>query len=87
MGNWTPGYRPQSANNPIGYRYVKMIVAPDALNRLLARLCDSSSNMNLLFSIPPSSPHSNHRPRLSLRAVELTMAPAASGLKALQALG
>lgn len=41
------------AYNPIGNYYLEMIIAPDALNRLVAHLCESSmgGNMNLLLSL------------------------------------
>ena len=41
-----------------------MIVAPDALNRLVANLSDSSSNMNLLLSFTGWAFHRHHDIRL-----------------------
>ena len=49
----TPLRREWPAYNPIGNCYLEMIVAHDALNRLVAHLCESSTggNMNLLFGL------------------------------------
>jgi hypothetical protein len=59
LGNRASGWRGHqlrrewSAYNPIGNCYLELIVAHDALNRLVAHLCESSTggNMNLLFGL------------------------------------
>ena len=55
-------HREWPANNPIGYQYLEIIVAFDALNRLATTLSDSSksSNMNLLFSFTGRAFHRHH---------------------------
>jgi hypothetical protein len=49
----TPLRREWPAYNPIGNCYLEMVVAPDALNPLVAHLCESSmgGNMNLLLGL------------------------------------
>ena len=54
--------RERSANNPIGYRYVDMIAARDALNRPVVNLYESSTgrNMNLLLGFAGWAFHRHH---------------------------
>jgi hypothetical protein len=58
----SPLRRERSANNPIGYRHLEIIVAFDALNRLTTTLSDSSkgSNMNFLFNFTGWAFHRHH---------------------------
>ena len=53
----------------MGGRYLEMIVAPDALNRLVAYLSDSSTgaNMNFLLCFTVLAFHRNHDIALAAR--------------------
>ncbi len=54
--------RERAAYNPVRDRYLEMIVAVDALNRLVPHLCavSASGNMNLLLGFTALAFHRHH---------------------------
>ena len=58
----TPLRREWPAYNLVGNRYLEIIVAPEALNRLVAHLCESGTggNMNLLLGLTVLAFHSHY---------------------------